>query len=126
MREGFSLVELIIALLLFQVGLFSTAGLVLLAQRNMVRARLTLRAVTEGGWVADSLVEEGARSPGSLPRPWGEISWIPDPEGLGGVKVFATGPGTGDTLAVLLSFPPPPSPLLVRVDSGASGGPQHD
>jgi hypothetical protein len=126
MREGFSLVELIIALLLLQVGLLSTAGLVLLAQRNMVRARLTLRAVTEGEWVADSLVEAGARSPGSLPRPWGEISWIPGPEGLGEVMVMAMGPGTRDTLAVLLSFPPPPSSLLIRVDSGVPGGSQND
>lgn len=106
MRRGFSLVELIVALSIFQIGLLSTAGLVLLAQRHMVRAKVTLRALVEADRVADSLAQLGEGGSGSLPRPWGEIAWEADSGGDGGVRVVALSAGRGDTLAVLLAWPP--------------------
>lgn len=112
MTRGFSLVELILALLIFQVGLLGVAGTVLLAQRNLLRASVTVRGVVEAGWVADSLTREGSGGSGSLSRPWGEISWGPASDGLGGLRVAALWELGGDTLAVFLAWPPVPDSLV--------------
>ena len=63
MRRGFSLVELLLALLLLQVGILATAGMVLLSQQNFRRAELTLRGLLEAGWIADSLARAGGGGP---------------------------------------------------------------
>ena len=64
MTRGHSLLELVLALLLFQVGLLAAAGLVHLSQVNFRRAELTVRATLEADWIGDSLLAEGALAPG--------------------------------------------------------------
>ena len=112
MSKGFSLVELILALLVLQVGLLGAGGMVFLAQKNIRRASLTLRGLVEAGWVADSLAREGAVGSGGYSLPWGDISWGPSPSGMGGLRVVALSVGEGDTLAVVLAWPPLPDSLL--------------
>ena len=63
MRQGFSFLELIVALLVLELGVLAVAGTLLLAQRNMARAELILRGVLEAGWIGDSLSgAEGAEA----------------------------------------------------------------
>ena len=102
--EGFSLLELILALLIFQVGILGVAGMVLTAQRTLTRAQLILRGTLEAREVADSLILAGAVGAGELTRPWGGLSWMQ--EGTGELKVMATMPGGEDTLAVIRVWPP--------------------
>jgi prepilin-type N-terminal cleavage/methylation domain-containing protein len=104
MRRGFSLVEVLVALLLFQVGILATASMALLAQRHLTRAELTLRGTLEARWIADSLLSqggEGPEKPGTASFSWGEVRWFPVTLGRRGLRVVATRRGSRDTLAVL-------------------------
>lgn len=109
---GFSLAELLVALVIFQVGLLAVAGMVFLAQQNLARAELRTRAYLEAKWVADSMGLETAGGSGRLGRPWGEVRWAPFSEGPGGTRVVALGPGGEDTLASLVVWAPPPDTIL--------------
>ena len=102
---GFSLLELILALLIFQVGILGVAGMVLTAQRTLTRAHLILRGTLEGREVADSLLHGGAEGQGEVVRPWGGLAWTN--EGTLGLKVVATTKGGRDTLAMIRIWPPP-------------------
>jgi type II secretory pathway pseudopilin PulG len=106
MRRGFSLVELLLALLLFQVGLLATAGMVFLSQQNFRRAELTLRGMLEAGWIADSLARAGEGEAGTASFPWGEIRWSPASSPVPSIRVSAWSPLEGDTLAVVWSLLP--------------------
>lgn len=101
MRSGFSLMELVVALLIFQVGLLAVVGLVYLAQQNLLRSEITLRGVLAAEWIADSL--EGVADPGEglKDRPWGEVSWRPATDRMGGTVVTVFSPLFGDTLVRL-------------------------
>ncbi len=99
MRRGFSILELLVSLVLFEVGILATVGMIFLAQQNFRRAELTLRGVLETRWVADSLVGTGTSGGGSVSRPWGTISWAPSRDPVPGVLVSALSAGDGDTLA---------------------------
>jgi prepilin-type N-terminal cleavage/methylation domain-containing protein len=101
MRSGFSLIELVIALVIFQVGLLATAGMVVLAQRNLLRAEITVRGVLAAGWVADSLERVNDPGQGRRAHPWGEVSWLPADDEIGGVLVAVFSPLLGDTLVRL-------------------------
>ena len=111
MKRGFSLVELVIALLLLQVGLLATSGMFLLSQQNLRRAELTLRGVLEAGIVADSLAVAGTYDPGEAAYDWGGLSWSPVIQPVRGLRVAAWVPVENDTLAAVLGFPPIPSTL---------------
>jgi Tfp pilus assembly protein PilV len=102
--EGFSLLELILAILIFQVGILGVAGMVLTAQRTLTRAQLILRGTLEAREVGDSILSAGAVGAGEMMRPWGGLSWTD--EGPAGLKVVATMPGGEDTLAVIRVWPP--------------------
>jgi hypothetical protein len=109
MRNGCSLVELIVALLLLQVGVLAVSGMVLLAQRQMALAELSARGVLEAQWVADSLLARGGGLPteeGIQHFPWGEVRFFPGDLGLGGVRMIATRHGGSDTLAVIRRWSP--------------------
>ncbi len=105
MKGGFTLVELLLALLLLQIGLLATAGMILLAQRSLVRAELVVRATLEAEAVADSLLGEGALGEGALARPWGELRWEPAEEGGGAVRVVGVSATGLDTLAGVTAWP---------------------
>jgi hypothetical protein len=114
MTRGFSLVELLVAILVLQLGVLAVTGTVLLAQRTMSRAQLTLRAVLEAEWIGDSiLAREGEEvGSGSTVLPWGSVEWTPADLGIGGLRLVATlGPGE-DTVAVVFLWPRLPDTLL--------------
>lgn len=99
--KGFSLVELILALLIFQVGLLATAGLILTSQKDLVRAELTLIGTLEADLVADSLQKSGDPGPGNKDYLWGRVSWGQQPDEMGGFEVVAFSNLLGDTLVSL-------------------------
>lgn len=99
-RTGFSLAELLVALVILQVGLLAVAGWVLLAQEALLEAELTQRAVLEAEVLADSLLRVGAEGEGRVSRGWGELFW----EGEGGdvpLVVRGVTARRGDTVLVL-------------------------
>lgn len=106
MSRGFSLIELILALFLLEVGVLATAGLFLLSQQNFRRAELTLRGVLEARWVADSLAPEGMPDAGHLLHPWGEIQWAPENTPVSGLRVSVWSPALGDTLVKVFAVIP--------------------
>jgi len=114
MRTGYSLLELILALTVFQIGLLGTVGMVSLAQRNLQRAEITLRGLLEAGWIADSLSNLGVMTSGRQETEWGELVWAPVSAPVQALRVSARSPLAGDTVATVLAFPPifPPSPVL--------------
>jgi prepilin-type N-terminal cleavage/methylation domain-containing protein len=115
MNRGFSLVELVVALLIFQIGLLATAGMVFLAQRSLLRAELTVRATLASDLVADSLEEVGEVSAGRREYAWGEITWTPASDAIGGLFVLASSALLGDTLVTLRA-------LIPEEDSVMNGG----
>lgn len=123
MRRGFSLVELVLALLLFQVGLLATAGMVLLAQRNLLRAEQTMRSILAAGLVADSLERLGEARSGQRSYPWGDVSWAPASDEIGGFTVAAFSLLLGDTLVRFRALTPPQNSLTLwgNVGTGVEG-----
>ncbi len=107
MTRGFSLTELLVALVVFQVGLLGVAGMVLTAQRNLTRAELTVRGVLEAQLMADSVRDGGGEGSGRAVHPWGEVSWAPAPGIPGGVRAVAFSNHGGDTVAVVTVWPRP-------------------
>ena len=104
-RGGFSLLELILALVILEVGLLGVAGMVLTAQKNLSRAQLVLRGTLEAREAGDSLLVSGLEGVGEVFLPWGILRWRG--EGEGGFEIAAVTPGGSDTLAVLRIWPPP-------------------
>lgn len=118
MNRGYSLLELILALFLFQVGLLGAAGLIHLSEVNLRRAQLTVRATLEAEWAGDSLLALGSTTPGVASLPWGGLQWSPLSSPIPGFRISAWSEVDGDTLVVLLAVPSlagglpkiPPSP----------------
>lgn len=102
--RGYSLLELIFALLIFQVGILGVAGMILTAQQSLTRAQLILRGTLEARMTGDSLLTESGGESGEAVRPWGALAWTRGETGE--LKVVAVTAGGGDTLAVLRIWPP--------------------
>ena len=120
-QAGFTLVELLVALVILQVGLLATAGMIFLAQENLARGELLIRATLEAGRLADSLGGRAGGGTGELALPWGTLRWGPAPGGAPGLRVVALALGGKDTLAMATRWAPPPDTLLWRPD-GPGGG----
>ena len=127
--EGFSLVELLFALLVFQVGVLGVAGMVLMAQQNLMRAEITARGVLEAQLAADSVRDAGSGGSGSATHAWGQVSWGPAPDVPGGVRAVAVSNHGGDTVAAVTVWPGPvvaagspmPAKGAVEAGTGSSG-----
>jgi len=106
-RRGFSLLELVLALLVFEVGVLGVAGMVYQGQRTLSRAQLIMRGTLEAKRVADSILTGSGTGAGAgnLLFPWGEVAWAP--AGGGVLRIVATGSAPSDTLAALLAWPRP-------------------
>ena len=121
MRSGFTVVELLLALLLLQVGVLATAGLIYLAQQNVRKAEITLRGLTEAQWLSDSLRTQGGTSPGTKRYAWGEVVWTNSPLADDAWDVTALSASGRDTIVFLPGLPA----LTARPlsDTCALGGP---
>ena len=117
--SGFSLLELMIALFFFQVGLMGVAGMLLVAQKNMIRSQLMVRGTLAPVRIGDSLLSVGEDGSGELSQPWGRVSW--EPVVGGGLHLVSTGVDAQDTLYTLVIWPKPET-LGVSWDSLAGLG----
>lgn len=80
-RSGFTLVEVVVALLIFQVGLLGVVGTLVLASRTVGRAVRLEGAVAEVESVLDSLSHVAGRGPGIRQTPGGTLTWSLDADG---------------------------------------------
>ena len=123
-QAGASLLELLIALLIFQVGLLGVAGLLLTAQRALGRSQLIMRGTLALVRTGDSLhadAEGAAVAAGGKEEPWGTVSWLPGGEGQ--LHLLATGSEASDTLSSLTIWPPPESLSFSGDSPGGAGAP---
>ncbi len=106
-QGGVSLLELIIALLIFQIGLLAVAGMILTAQEELRRSALILRGTVEAVRMGDSLMEVGVEGEGEVETGWGWIKWAPSGSTEGELRMWALGADVADTLAALRVWPLP-------------------
>lgn len=85
-RSGFTLVEILVALVVLQLGLLGVAGTLVLASRVLTRARDLEWAVHEVRSVADSLGRFGMAGGGERALDFGRVAWTGTP-GSGTVEV---------------------------------------
>ena len=99
--RGFTLAEVVIALVLLQVGLAAALGLLASAEATMRRAESLEHANTIADGLADSLWREAAVSEGAIE--WGGVvaRWEPSLNGLR-LEVIS---GAGDTIQLEGPFP---------------------
>jgi type II secretory pathway pseudopilin PulG len=104
MRRGFTLLEVVVALLVLEVGVVGVVGALVLASSTLARAEaLELQvAVTEG--VLDSLARRASRGADSIRTPAGVVSWTIDDSAR--MELRATDL-RGDTVLDLRSALPP-------------------
>ena len=81
-RAGFTLVEVVIALILLELGLVGCAQTLVLAQRHMAAAEGLHLATQRAAGVADSLLAAPAAAAGEAVEPWGTLRWAPGAGGL--------------------------------------------
>ena len=72
---GFTLAEILVALVVLEVGLLGAAGSLVLATRVLHRARDLEWAVQSARSAADSLVYVGATEAGEREEPFGLVRW---------------------------------------------------
>lgn len=96
MSRGFTLIEVVVALVLLEIGVLGVVGTLLLATRTLTDAELTTRAAAAAALVADSLETHGFMEPGVDSFPGGIVRWevVGDP---GRTVVVATD-GHGEML----------------------------
>ena len=75
MRRGFTLIEVIVALIILELGILGVAGLALHAHGLLSEASLRSRVVAVAGEIADSLAAAGVRSGGTRSFVGGSVSW---------------------------------------------------
>jgi len=100
--RGFTLVEVVVALLLLEVAVLGVVGTLVLARRTLTEAEALERAVTGVERVVDSLMASGPMVEGEDAHAWGRVTWVSLSDGLGADTsgawlVTATGV-RGDTL----------------------------
>lgn len=89
-RGGFTLVEVIVAVVLLGVGLLASVSMVSLAARTLGEARRVSLAAAAAESLADSLLRSGRPGASGLRAyPWGVLRWGPG-ERPGELRVAAT------------------------------------
>ena len=81
-RVGFSLVEVLVALVVFEVGVLGVLAMTLQAQKTLLAADALESASRAAEWVADSLSFSGWGGPGSIQTEQGLIRWTRDADGF--------------------------------------------
>ena len=82
-RPGFSLVELITALLLVAIGLLAIASAALLAQRTVTGTAVLERITREAGTLLDSLAVQPHPASGTRIADGLLLSWVVEPDSAG-------------------------------------------
>ena len=106
-RAGFSLIEVMVALVVFEVGLLGVLAMTLQAQKTLLAAVASESASRAVEWLADSLSFTGWGGPGSIETEQGLIRWTREAGGL--VTITFQG-RTGATRFVGLSLEQPDVP----------------
>lgn len=96
MRRGFSLIEVVVALVVLELAVTGIAGILAVAGRAFADAERLERAIEAADWVADSLASEGMAGVGAEPFPGGVVGWGAGPR-PGEARVWSTD-HAGDTL----------------------------
>jgi Tfp pilus assembly protein PilV len=100
-RIGFSLVEVLVALVVFEVGVLGVLAMTLQAQRTLRAAVASESASRAVEWLADSLSSVAWRGPGSTETERGSIRWTRG-DNNGFITVSFEG-GSGASVSVGLS-----------------------
>ena len=103
-RGGFSLVEVLVALVVFGVGLLGVLAMTLQAQRTVLAAAALESASRAVEWLADSLSFTGWGGPGSIETEQGLIRWTREADGIVTVT-FQGGPGASGSVGLSLEQP---------------------
>ena len=101
---GFTLLEVVIALLVLEVAVVSAVGILVIASATLSRADRLERVAALAEGVLDSLAAAPTATTGSLTDPVAVVDWTVD--AAGSVIVTATDP-PGDTLLELRAVLPP-------------------
>ena len=106
-RGGFSLVEVLVALIVFEVGLLGVLAMTFQAQKTL-RAAVALESASRAvEWLADSLSFTGWGGPGSIETEQGLIRWTREGGGLVTIS-FQGGPGAVVSVGLSLEQPDVP------------------
>ena len=92
MRSGFTLIEVVVALLLLEVAVLAAAGTLQVASRTLGEAERVERAVVEASGILDSLAGAPGAGAGSRTLPFGGVTWAVDSAGTVTLEV-RTGEG---------------------------------
>ena len=95
---GFTLVEILVALVVLQVGLLGVLGSLVLAARTLTRAEALERAVVELHQVYDSLSSGAAPGEGERTSLAGRLRWVVGADGTFSASFL----GDRDSLSVPL------------------------
>ncbi len=97
MRRGFTLIEVVIALLVLEVGLLGAVGMTIQAQRTLSRIAIFEAVAQAVESVADSLSRVGWSGPGSQVLARGDLRWA---RGGGGLVILTFQERGGPALSV--------------------------
>ena len=103
-RGGFSLVEVVVALVVFEVGILGVLAMILRAQRTLVAATALESASRAVEWLADSLAIAGWGGPGSIKTEQVLLGWTREADGLV-IVTFRGGPGASGSVSLIPGHP---------------------
>ncbi len=98
-RVGFSLVEVLVALVVLEVGILGVWAMTLQAQKTLLAAAALESASRAVEWLADSLSFAGWGGPGSIDMEQGSIRWTREGDGLVTVT-YQGGPGASGSVGL--------------------------
>lgn len=89
-RHAFTLVEVLAAMVVLEVGFLGVVGTLVLAARIQSRAVSLERVVTEAGRLYDSVSSIGAPGSGEVPGVVGRVRWTVGADGTLRMEVVAS------------------------------------
>lgn len=73
--RGFTLIEIVVAIVLLEIGMLGMLGTLTIASRMMTRAETLEAATITAGRVVDSLTVHGMAAEGAVGFVGGQVSW---------------------------------------------------